>query len=103
MPVDGIYVEPHNKRGEKSYVDHQREDDEDAFAVLVEGTEGDVGQEGEWEQQAAEETENVGDVVDPWQQAAHEQEENDAHQLEEGLPWPLQYLPTLEQLHKQAG
>lgn len=45
----------------------------------------------------------MGDVVNPWQQANSEKEENHAQQLDEGPPWPRQDLPALEQLYKQTG
>lgn len=45
----------------------------------------------------------MGEVVNPWQQASGEKEENHAQQLEEGPPWPCQDLPALEQLYKQTG
>ncbi|TNN69502.1 hypothetical protein EYF80_020336 [Liparis tanakae] len=103
VPVDGVDVEPDDERGEQPGVGHHGHGDEDALPVLVEVPEGDVGQEGEGEQQAAEEAEDVGDVVDPRQEAAQEEEEDDAQQLEEGFPRLLQDLPTLKQLNKQAG
>lgn len=45
----------------------------------------------------------MGNVVDPWQEATHEEEEHYAKQFEEGFPWILQHLPTLKQLDKQAS
>ena len=101
--MDGVAVKPRHERGEQDNVDCQGHDDEEAFAALVECPKGDVGQEGEGEEQAAEEAEDVGDVVDPRQEAAQEEEEHDAQQLEEGLPGLLQHLPALKQLNKQAG
>lgn len=102
IPVDGVDVEPDDERGEQPQVHEQWQDDEHTLAILVEGAEGDVRQEGEGQQQAAEEAEDVGDVVDPRQQATEEQEENKAEQLEEGIPRLLQHLPALKELHKQA-
>lgn len=103
MPVDGVDVEPDDEGSKQAHVGQRGHANEDALPVRVEGPEGDVGQEGEGEQQAADEAEYVRDVVDPGQEAAHEEEEDDGRQLEEGLPGLLQHLPTLEQLHKQAG
>ena len=102
VPVDGVDVEPHDERREEPHVDHQRQRDQNALAVLVERAEGDVGQEGEGEEEPADEAEDVGDVVDPRQQAAEEEEQDDAQQLEEGLPRLLQHLPALEELHEEA-
>lgn len=103
VPVDGVDVEPDEERGEQANVDQEREQDEDPLPVLVEVPEGDVGQEGEGQQQAAQEAEDVGNVVDPGQEAAQEEEEDDAHQFEEGLTGVLQHLPALEELHKQTS
>lgn len=44
----------------------------------------------------------MGNVVDPWQQTTEEEEEDKSKQLEEGVPWLLQHLPALKELHKQA-
>lgn len=103
VPVDGVDVEPDDKRSKQAHVDQQGHGDEDALPVRVEGPESDVGEEGEGEQQAADEAEYVRNVVDPGQEAAHEEEEDDGRQLQEGLPGLLEHLPTLEQLHKQAS
>lgn len=103
VPVDGVDIEPDDEGRKQAHVDQHGDADEDALPVRVEGAESDVGEEGEGEQQAADEAEYVGDVVDPGQQAAHEEEEDDARQLQEGLPRLLKHLPTLEQLHKQAS
>lgn len=103
VPVDGVDVEPDDEGSEQADVDQHGRADEDALPVRVSGPEGDVGEEGEGEQQAADEAEYVRDVVDPGQEAAQEEEEDDARQFEEGLPRILKHLPTLDQLHKQAG
>lgn len=103
VPVDGVDVEPDDEGSEQADVDQHGRADEDALPVRVNGPEGDVGEEGEGEQQAADEAEYVCDVVDPGQEAAQEEEEDDARQFEEGLPRILKHLPTLKQLHKQAG
>lgn len=103
VQVDGVDVKPNDERGEQPHVGQQGHDDEDALAVFVEGPEGDVGQDTEGEQQAAEEAEDVGDVVDPRQKATQEEEEDYAHQLEEGFPRLFQHLPALEKLNKEAG
>lgn len=81
VPVNGINIKPNNERCKKTDVEQQRDADEDAFFVRVKGPKGDIGQEGEREQQATEETKDVGDVVDPGQEATKEQEEDDGHQL----------------------
>lgn len=101
-PVDGVDVEPDDEWGEKPHVHEQWQHDEDALAVLVEGAKGDVGQEGERQQQATKETKDVSDVVYPRQQTTEEEEENKAEQLEEGVPWLLQHLPALKELYEKA-
>lgn len=103
VPVDRVDIKPNNEGGEQPDVGQQRDSNEDTLPVLVESPEGDVGQDGEGEQHAAEETKDVGDVVDPRQEAAQEEEEDDAQQFEEGLPRLLQHLPTLKQLDEQAS
>lgn len=103
VPVNGVNVKPNYEGRKEARVGEQRDNDEHTFTVFVEGPEGDIGQDGKGEQQAAEETEYVGDVVDPWQQATQEEEKDDAKELQKGFPWLLQHLPTLKQLHKQAG
>ena len=103
VPVNRVNVKPNDEWRHQPDVRQHGDSDEDSFPILVEGPEGDVGQEGEGEQHAAEEAKDVGDVVDPRQEAAQEEEEHDARQLEEGFPRLLQNLPTLKQLHKQAS
>lgn len=100
MPVNWVNIKPNDEGRKQSYVGQQWDSNEDAFSVLVKSPKGDVGQESKREQHATEETKDVGDVVDPRQQAAHEEEEDDARQFKEGLPWPFQYLPTLKQLNE---
>lgn len=103
VQVDGVDVEPNDERGEQPDVDQHGDDDHDALPVLVEGPEDDVRQEGKGEQQAAEEAEDVRDVVDPRQEAAQEEEDHDAQELEEGFPGLFQNLPALNELHEEAS
>lgn len=65
VPVDGVDVEPDNEGRKQTHVDQHGHADEDALPVRVKGPEGDVGEEGEGEQQAADEAKYVRDVVDP--------------------------------------
>lgn len=78
VPVNRVNIKPNDEGREQPDVGQHRDSNEDTFSVLVKGPEGDVGQEGEGEQQAAEETKDVGDVVNPRQEAAQEEEEDDA-------------------------
>lgn len=103
VPINGVKIKPNDERREQPYVGQHRHGDEDALSVLVKSPKGDVRQEGKGEKHAAEETKDVSDIVDPRQEAAQEEEENDAGQLEKGLPRLLQHLPTLKQLNKQAS
>lgn len=103
VEVNGVNIKPNDERGEEPHVGEQRDHDEDPLAVFVKGPEGDVGQEGEGKQQAADEAEDVGDVVDPREKAAQEEEEHDAQEFEEGLPWLFQHLPTLEKLNEETS
>ncbi len=103
VPVNRVNIKPNDEGREQPNVGQHWDSNEDTFPVLVKSPKGDVGQEGKGEQHAAEETKDVGDVVDPRQQAAQEEEEDDAQQFEEGLPWLLQDLPALKQLNKEAS
>lgn len=103
VEVDGVNIKPNHEGGEEPDVENQRHNDQDPLAVFVEGAEGDVGQDGEGEQHAAYEAEDVGDVVDPRQEATQEEEEHNAQELEEGLPRLFQHLPALEKLDEEAG
>lgn len=102
-PVNWINIKPNNEGRKHSNVGRQRKGSEDAFSVLVKSAEGEIGQEGKGQQQAAEETKDMGDVIDPWQEATDKEEEHHDEQLQKGPPRLLQYLPSLEQLNKQAG
>lgn len=103
VQVDGVDIKPNDEWGEQPDVGQQGHDDQDVLAILVKGPKGDVGQESKGEQHAAEKAKDVGNVVDPRQKAAQEEEEHDAQQLEEGFPWLFQHLPAMKQLNKQAG
>lgn len=103
VPVNRVNIKPNDEGREQPGVGHHWDSNEYTFSVLVKSPEGDVGQEGKGEQHAAEETKDVGDVVDPRQEAAQEEEEDDGQQFEEGLPRLLQDLPALKQLNKQAS
>lgn len=103
VPVNWVNIKPNDEGRKEPNVGQHRDSNEDTFPVLVKSAKGDVGQKGKGEQHAAEETKDVGDVVDPRQEAAQEEEENDAQKFEKGLPWFLQHLPTLKQLNKQAS
>lgn len=78
VPVNRVDIKPDNEGREQSDVDDQWDSNEDTFPVLVKSAKCDVGQEGKREQQTTEETKDVGNVVDPWQEAAHEEEKDNA-------------------------
>lgn len=103
VPVNRVHIEPDHQRCEEPDEDQHRDDDHDSLAVLVHRAKGDVGQEGEREQQAAEEAKDVCNVVNPWQEAAEEEEEDDPRKVQESLHGLLEDLPALEKLHKKAG
>lgn len=102
-PGNRINIKPNKEGRKQSNEGRQCQSSEDAFSVLVESAEGEIRQEGEGQQQAADEAKDVGDVVDPWQETTDEEEEQHDEQLQKGLPRLLQYLPSLEKLDKQAG
>lgn len=103
VPVDRVNIKPNDEGREQRNVGQHWEANEDAFSVLVKSPESDVGEDGKREQQTAKEAKDVGNVVNPRQEATHEEEEHYAKQFKEGLPWILQHLPTLKQLDKQAS
>lgn len=63
----------------------------------------DVRQEGEGQEEPRHEAADVGEVVDPREQAKGEEEDGDGQQLGEGSPRSLKDLPALKQLHEQTG
>lgn len=103
VPVNRINIKPNNEGRKEPNVGQKGKADEDTFAVLVRGSKGEIRQEGEGQQQAAEEAKDAGDVIDPGQEAAEEEEEHDGEQLQKGLPRLLQHLPGLEELDEQAS
>lgn len=74
-----------------------------SLAVQVKSPKADVGEECKRQEEPADEAGDVGKVVDPREEAEGKEEEDQAHQLDEGLPRPRQDLPTLEELDKKAG
>ena len=103
LALDWVHVEEHHQAGKQAHEHHQEDDDLTALAVHVRPAEADVGQEGEGQEEARDEAADVGEVVDPGQQAEGKEEEHHAQQLDEGPPGLRQDLPALDQLHKQAG
>lgn len=72
VPVDRVNIKPNDEGREQPNVGQHRDSDEDTFSVLVKSPEGDIGQDGKGEQHTAEETKDVGDIVNPRQEAAQE-------------------------------
>lgn len=103
VALDGVDVEEHGEPREEPHKHQQEDDDLTALAVQVHAAEADVRQEGEGQEEAGDEAADVGEVVDPGQQAEGKEEEHHAQQLGEGPPGLGQDLPALEQLHEQAG
>ena len=103
LAADRVEVEEDHQAGQQAQEDQLKDDDLAALAVQVELAEANVGQEGKGEEEAADEARDVGEVVDPGQQAEGEEEEHHGQQLEEGPPGPRQNLPALEELHEEAG
>ncbi|MED6293586.1 hypothetical protein CHARACLAT_011987 [Characodon lateralis] len=103
VEVNWVNIKPNHEGREEPDVGKQGDNDDDPLAVFVKGSEGNVGQEGEGEQHASNKAKDVGDVVDPRQKAAQEEEEHNAQEFEEGLPGLFQHLPTLEKLNEEAS
>lgn len=78
VPINRVKIKPNDEGREQPDVGQHRHSDEDAFSVLVKSPKGDIRQEGKGEKHAAKETKDVSNVVNPWQEAAQEEEENDA-------------------------
>lgn len=103
VPINWVNIKPNNEGREQPNVGQDCDKYQDTFPVCVKSTKGDIWQEGEGKQQATEEPKNVGDVIDPWQEATEKQEEDNAQKFQKGLPWLLQHLPSLEQLNEEAS
>lgn len=76
LALDGVHVEEHYESGEQAHKHHQEHDDLTALAVHVHAAEADVGQEGEREEKARDKSADVGEIIDPGQQAKGEQKEH---------------------------
>lgn len=102
LALDGTHIKEHHESGEDAQ--EQREWDEDlaALAVHVHAAEADVGQESERQEETRHEAADVGEVVNPGQQAEGEEEQHHAQQLGERSPWLGQDLPALEEFHKET-
>lgn len=103
LALDGVDVEEHDEAREEPHEHQQEDDDLAALATQVHAAEADVRQEGEGQEEARDEAADVGEVVDPGQEAEGKEEEHHAQQLDEGPPGLGEDLPALKQLHKQAG
>lgn len=89
VPVNWVNIKPDDKGGKQADVGKQRNSDEDPFSVLVKSPKREIGQECKRQQHATEKAKDVGDVVNPWQEATQEEEEHYAQQFQKGLPWLL--------------
>lgn len=103
LTADRIEVEEDHQASQEAQEDHLKDDDLAAFLVQIELAKADIGLEGEGEEEATDEPQGVGKVVDPGQQPKGEEEEHHSQQLEEGMPGSLQDLPALEELHEESG
>lgn len=77
-------------------------DKKDLFLTVV-VTEGDERKKSKGEQEAEDESEEVGEVVDPRQQTEDEQEEHDENELEQSVRWVPQHLPAVDHFHHEAS
>lgn len=89
VPVNRVDIKPDDEGGKQADVGKQGNSDEDPFSVLVKSPKSEIGQECKGQQHAAEKAKDVGDVVNPWEEATQEEEEHDAQQFQKGLPWFL--------------
>lgn len=102
LALNRVHVEEHDQAGEDAQEKRERHKDLHAFAVHVHAPKTDVGQEGEGEEEAWDESTDVGEVIDPGKHAEGKEEEHYARELGEGSPRSCQDLPALEQLHEQT-
>lgn len=100
--LDGTDVKEHHETGEDAQEERERDEDLAALAVHVHAAETDVGQESERQKETRHKATDVGEVVDPGQQAEGEEEQHHAQQFGECPPRLGQDLPALEELHKEA-
>lgn len=101
--VDGEHVEQEHQEQEEGAGGQQAHPyQEDLFPALV-LPEGDERQQGVGEEEAEDETEKVGVVVHPGQQAYEEEEHGDGDELAQRLPGMLQHRPRVQHFHDEAG
>ena len=103
--VDGGHVEEEEESDEEEDDGGQTDPDEHDLLppVVLAAAEGDEGQEGVAEQEAGDEAEQVGVVVDPRQEASQEEDRRDAYQLEDGHLGIAERRPLVNHLDHAAG
>lgn len=101
--VDRCYIEEDDEQGKEADRGDQTDDDANDLAASVQLIEGDVWQKGKREQEAEDEADQVGVVVDERQQADQEQHHNDGHEFEHGTPGRGQDVPIVQDLYDQAS
>lgn len=67
LTLDGRHVKEHHESREQPHEHHQEDDDLEALAIHVQAAEANVGQEGKGEEEARDESADVGEVIDPGQ------------------------------------
>ena len=100
---DGHHVEDDDEEGEQPHGGSQADDNADELPPAVKRPKGNVRHEGEGQEEAEKEAENVGPVVEPGQEAEDEEYEQGEDHLEAGQGGPAVHLVALEDLHQEAG
>lgn len=96
-------VKEREEEDEEAGDEDEREPDEEDLAPLVVLPEGDEGHEGVRREEAEDEAEEVGVVVDPGQDADEQEDAQDADELHEGAPGVLEHGPAVEDLDDEGG
>lgn len=100
--VERYEVEEQHQQHEEAERREQAHPNEEDLAVAVVGAERDERQQRVRQQEAETEAEQVGEVVDPRQQAEQEERRRDGQQLDQRLQRMLEHGPAVEHLDDQA-
>lgn len=102
LTLDGMDIKEHHEPREDAQEECEWDEDLAAFTVHVHAAKTDVGQESKRQKETGHKAADVGEVVDPGQQAEGEEEQNNTQQFGKRSPWLCEDLPALKELHKKA-
>ena len=102
--VDGSDVEEEEEADKEEEHGGQADPDQDDLPPpVVVAAEGNEGKESVAEKEAKDESEEVGVVVDPGQEAEEEEDRGHTHQFEESHLGVLEHVPLVDHLHHATG